>query len=212
MELLDRAHIEFMTADEANKYKQQMKNILKGHYLEKNNFDKITIGDFYSGRALLFWETERENCIEMITKTIKSNGVVSNNTLIGFIGAWLNSDIDHPLVSKLVKYCFKNNLLEYPINITVNEHMKLTEIKPKHRPKDHHYEYLDTLMNYFEIKTINGVAKSLKSNARTVRTHLNKLVDGEGKDHQKLIDENYIHYDHIKSIYGRWDEQRKSTR
>lgn len=170
-------------------------------YINSLRSTKITIGEHYSSSANYHWLHEKNACIRMMLAFIRTGGDWYSPLIIGFIAAWANSEIQHPVLERMVKHILLNNLLECPLNTTMSDYARINSKKPNHAPTKDVIEYLPTLMTYFEVKTINGTGKQLKIDNKTVRSHLTKLV---GADYKILIDENFRFYKEIKEVHAKW--------
>jgi uncharacterized protein (UPF0305 family) len=170
------------------------------------SYDEISIGEYYSRQAHYHWNNEKNESIEVISDYIVTGEAICPSTIIGFIAAWTNSEIQHPIVEKLVKHTLKNNLLKLPLNTTVSDYLAFINKKPNHAPIKDPIESLEVLMFYFKIKSVNGVYNKLKMPRATIKDHLDKLV-GKGYDYKILIDQNFEHYKKIEIIYKKWINQ-----
>ena len=179
------------------------------------DLDKESIGDFYSRQACSLWDNDQSDCISFISKyleqiTPETNKENMSTLVIGFIAAWINSDIQHIKVEELVKKTIKHNLLKYPLDMPVNEYFSVTNKKANHRPKKDVFEFFDTLMFYVQIKNVKGTSRVLNISERSVRYHLRQLV-GEGKDFKLLIDKKFKWHDKIQEIYNLWVDKKEET-
>jgi hypothetical protein len=161
----------------------------------------ITIGEHYSSWANDHWLTEKNACIRMMLAFIKTGGSWNDPLIMGFIAAWANSEIQHPVLERMVKHTLSNNLLTHPLTTLVSDYHKYLRKKPSHAPKKDVIEYLPTLMTYFEVKSISGTGKQLKIDNKTVRSHLTTLA---GVNYKILIDENFKYYKKIKETHAKW--------
>lgn len=208
LELLSTAEFTLVTEEEKYAYNNNPQRIPAWKDLDEQidklpDFNEISIGDYYSRYAHCHWNNEKDDCIENISDYIKSGETVSSSTILGFIAAWVNSEIRHPKIEELVKHTMKHDLLKCPLTTTVNDYVNLSRKKPNHRPSKHPIYYLDTLMTYFEIKTINGTGTRLGIDNKSVREHLTKLV-GVDEHFSILIDEQFQYYKNIQKSYIKW--------
>ncbi|MBA6233142.1 MULTISPECIES: hypothetical protein [unclassified Colwellia] len=208
IELLGKAEFILATEEEKYAYNNNPQIISRFKELDERikelpDLNEISIGDYYSRYAHCHWNNEKDDCIEEISDYIKSGETVSSSIILGFIVAWVNSEIRHPKVEELVKHTMKHDLLKYPLTTTVNDYVNLSRKKPNHRPTKHPIHYLDTLMTYFEIRTVNGTGNRLGISNKSVREHLTKLV-GVDEDFGILIDEQFKYYTAIQKAYFKW--------
>jgi len=215
LELLRGAEYQLMTEDEIGAIfgDQKLTNIINDlHEKAKKlpSYDEVSIGEYYSRQAHYHWKNEQSESIEVISDYIKTSDAICPSTIIGFIAAWTNSEIEHPILEKLVKHTLKNNLLKFPLNTTVSDYHALTSKKPNHAPENDPIKSLDILMVYFEIQSVNGVGTRLKKAPQTIRDHLYKLVGkiADKPDFTILIDKDFEHYRKIEEIYKRWSVQK----
>jgi hypothetical protein len=205
-ELLREAKYCVLTEDEQESWAAEIKlheektHIKELHDMIESNGEK-TIGEHFSSMANHHWRDEKNACLRMMLAFIKSNGSWHSSLIIGFIAAWANSEIQHPVLERMVKHTLNNNLLKYPLTTKVSDYEKSINTKPSHAPKKDVIEYLPTLMTFFEVKTINGTGTQLKIDNKTVRSHLTKLAEG---DYKILIDESFEHYKWIKKVHAKW--------
>jgi hypothetical protein len=207
-ELLSQAEFTLVTEEEKYAYNNNPQIIsmfkeMDERIKELPDLNEISIGDYYSRYAHCHWNNEKSDCIEDISVYIKSGETVSSSMILGFIAAWVNSEIQHPKVEELVKHTMKHDLLKYPLTTTVNDYVNLSRKKPNHRPIKHPIHYLDTLMVYFEIRTVNGTGNRLGISPKSVREHLTKLV-GANESYKILIDEEFKYYNAIQKTYIKW--------
>jgi hypothetical protein len=170
---------------------------------ELTNYNEISIGESFSPPAQRLWSSNEKECIDYITEYITTGEAFEPKLIIGFIALWMNSEIQHPIIENLVKHTLKNDLLKYPLSTTVNEYNLIKSKKPNHAPKINPFRLVDTLMVYFEIKTISGTAKRLGVDRKVVKDYLSKIVKGE-VEYKVLIDENFEHYKLIQKTYCKW--------
>jgi len=206
--LLDKAQWHLLTEDEENAFNNHPSTLAMMKELDERSknatcYDTTTIGEYFSRQAHHHWNNEKSESIEYISDYIETSETCCDTTIIGFIGAWTNSEIQHPIIEKLVKHTLKNNLLKYPLNTTVRKYLASNSKKPSHAPKKDVIHYLDTLMTYFEVRTINGTSKRLSIAPKSVREHLKKLVAPDD-NYQILLDESFIYYNDIQLIYNKW--------
>jgi hypothetical protein len=208
-DLIDKAHMYLLTEEEKEAFNTNPKIIAKFKKLDemqKNipNFDNISIGEWFPRWAIGMWNTDNSGVIKGITDFIENDEHLSDYFLIGFTAAWANSDIDHPVIVKLVKHALKNDLIKYPLNTTMTEYSALTKKAPSNRAKKDVIEILDMLMYYFQTTSIVGVSKSLGVDRSDVRKYLNRLVDGKNQDYKILIDKEDMYYETIRNLYDKW--------
>lgn len=211
LKLLSQAKHHLLTKEEIDAINgdQALANIL--HDLRRRDeklpsYDEISIGEYYSRQAHYHWNNEKNESIEVISDYIVTGEAICPSTIIGFIAAWTNSEIQHPIVEKLVKHTLKNNLLKLPLNTTVSDYLAFINKKPNHAPENSPLESLEILMVYFEIRTVNGVSKRLGKPRSTITDHLSKLV-GIENNYQILIDKDFTHHNKVKEIYNKWSVQ-----
>jgi hypothetical protein len=214
LKLLSQADYVLTTEDEINAFNNDPRWISKFKRLdeklercrENHDFTKLSIGEYFSRTAHYHWRTEESESIEHILEYIKTGETYDPTGIIGFIAAWTNSEIQHPIIEKLVKHTLQNNLMKYPLNTKVIDYFAAVNKKPNHAPKKDPIESLDVLMFYFKIKSVNGVYNELKMPRATIKDRLDKLV-GTGYDYKILIDQNFEHYKKIEIIYKKWLNQ-----
>ena len=207
-DLLRKAEQYLLTEEEKELLAEEEKlHREKPHIKEQLNFidslfsTKITIGEFHSSRANHLWLDEKNACIRMMLAFIRTGGNWHDPLIVGFVAAWANSEIQHPVLERMVKHILLNNLLECPLNTTMSDYARIASKNPNHAPTKDVIEYLPTLMTYFEVRTINGTGKQLQIDNKTVRSHLTKLA---GADYKILIDENFRFYNEIKEVHAKW--------
>jgi hypothetical protein len=174
--------------------------------VDKNKDENIgvqAIGDVYSRMACGFWQRDKDECIKDIANYIEGDKSDPNSIIIGLFAAWVNADIQHPKVEELARYFVKHKLPKYPLDMTGNDYIEKSKQKTPHRPKKEIIECLDTLMVYFEKRTIHAAAMSLSVDRKKVRSDLQRLV-GNDTDYRKLIDVNFTCYSSIKELYEKW--------
>ncbi len=181
---------------------------LRGKVNELRDYNKISIGEEFAQEALRGWNDHKAESINRITEYIATGNVMEPRFIIGLISLWVNSEIQHPIVEELVKHSLKNDLLKLPLSTTVNEYNSIKYKKPNHAPKSSPFLWVETLMTYFEIKTISGTSKNLGIDRKSVKEHLSKIVKGE-VEYKVLIDENFEHYKLIQKTYYRWLAYKK---
>lgn len=168
------------------------------------NFDREPIGEIFSRSACRFWQLDKSECITSITKYIEDGELVPYSTMIGFFVAWVNADIQHPKVEELARYFVKHKIFEYPLDMSASDYSEKSKPKIPNRPKKDIIECLNSLMGFFETRSINGTAKLLGVDRKTVRSNLTRLV-GEGNPFEELISEKFKHYGSIKELHEKWE-------
>ncbi len=205
LDLLVQAKWSLASEEELNLYNSRpsplLQNINKS-IKDQHDFNLTSIGEYFSDTAKTLWFNEEEQCIEMLSDYIGTGKDCPESIIIGFIAAWSYSEIQHPILDKLAKHTLRCNLLKYPLNTTVAKYLVEAKKKVAHRPKKDVLHYLDTLMTYFEVKTINKTGNMLCIDNKTVRDRLRKLVGDNS--YEILIDESFIYFKDIQRIYNMW--------
>jgi hypothetical protein len=211
LQLLSQSHYVLATEDEINASNNNLGLISITERIDEklkanHDFTKLSIGEYFSRIAHYHWRTEETESIEHILEYIKTGETYCPTSIIGFVAAWTNSEIQHPIIEKLVKYTLQNNLMKYSLNTKVIDYFAAVNKKPNHAPTKDPIESLEVLMFYFKIKSVNGVSTKLKMPRATIKDRLDKLV-GKGNDYRILIDQNFEHYKKIEIIYKKWLNQ-----
>jgi hypothetical protein len=215
-DLLDKAQMYLITEEEKEAFNNNPKIIAKFKKIDemqKNipNFDNTGIGEWMLRGAIGLWNTDNSGVIKDITDFIENDEHFSDYLLIGLTAAWANSDLDHPVIVKLVKHALKNDLIKYPLNTTMTEYLALTNKAPSNRAKKDVIEILDMLMYYFQTTSIAGVSKFLGVDRSDVRKYLNRLVDGKNQDYKILIDKEDKYYKMIRKLYVKWKVKKETN-
>jgi hypothetical protein len=208
LELLELAHIKLNTAngERITKVWREFGDTFRTNHGD-SDFGGLIALRYFSAGSCGFWEKEESECIGVITEFMEGNESDPSITMIGFFGAWLNNDIQHPIIEELARYFVRNKLFEHSVEITVSEYFEKTKKKPAHRPKNNIIYCLDSLMAYFRTGSINSAGLLLGLDNKTVRERLKRLV-GDDACYTILISKDFRHYDSIKQLHESWEVKK----
>lgn len=221
VDLLNKANVGFMTKEEHEEYLSRPEVMLEASIImhakmmirksnkQRSGYGEKSIGEIFAKPALWEWNTRQNETIERITQYIATGYDIEPRFIIGIISLWCNSKIQHPIVEELVKYSVQNGLMKLPLSTKVKEYNSITYKEPNHAPRLIQPSlWIETLMTYFEIKTILGTSIRLGIDRKCVKDHLSRIVNGE-VEYKVLIDENFEHYELIQETYYRWLAYKK---
>jgi hypothetical protein len=205
LEFLELAHIKLNTAygERITKVWGEFSDTFRASHNYSDFGGRIALECFSAG-SCGFWQTEESECIAAIKEFMEGNESDPTFTMIGFFAAWLNNDIQHPIIEELARYFVRNKLFEHSVEITISEYVEKTKKKPAHRPKSNIIDCLDSLMAYFRTGSINSAGHLLGVDNKTVRERLKRLV-GDDACYTILISKDFRHYDSIKELHESWE-------
>lgn len=169
-----------------------------------SDFEQLSIAQNFSRHAFSLWLNEESESIKYITDYIEGDKSFPCEAILGFVAAWVNSDIQHPKVEELVKHVLKHDLLKFSLNMSVIDYLDKTKIKIPHRKKNDVFSCLNSLMGFFETRTINATADLVgNGNRQKVRNELKRLI-GEDAEIGQLIEKDFKYYGVIESLHKKW--------
>jgi hypothetical protein len=209
LELIKAAHIKLNTSKGyiLRESQNEFEDIYKASKVYAD-ISRLNIGELCSRLACGFWEQDKSDCITSITKFIERGSLTPDTAEIGFFAAWVNDDIQHPKIEELARYFVKHRIFEYSLDMQVSEYVEQKYKKPAYRPTNDIIHCLDSLMGFFETRSIQGAEDLLGVDRKTIRKNLKRLVV---PDYKVVIDIDYIFYDSIKELHESWKVKRQNN-